>query len=533
MTHPRQIGDWVADTRGRWALLVVLAVDDLVHRFTCAPDFDRPDGLSPHRTKDHKGNVKEVVVVRDWEAEQLREYLPQYMRYKRALFYTGAWEFIPLRWAPKDCDDAPRLPSVDITKLPLRTGETFAQPLQNGYPIWYFLTGQISRPEKIKALWQLHNMPYRRRATVEGLKSVQYANEYCHCESLVRCSANDKCRKAEGMAYLVQDKFSEDRLRYFHANVYRVIPCIITLRALSPYAQAQEVNGLTFVFDRGPEREADICELAKWTDPNASGTKRSIVLEGFTAALETEGPAPRKRESMYIWPIVHEGGRPATDDTDGRRKKFHPDYRRRSPLVPKHLQNPSPNDSEGKKKETAEKTEDMTVVGWKDEPLGNTTTTTVTGSASSEQDEPCLTEHIEDIATTSQAHVETEKPTKKKEATAWWNDTSQTTTTETGTQTSSETTTSSVTATVTEVASSSEGEEDAVDDTQDSAETERRNVLAEAEAEAALTPLPESDEECGEEIPRFDEERGEKKETEEEGSTVTGYCCEWCGGLHH
>jgi hypothetical protein len=450
MTHPREIGDWVAKTRGRWALLVVLALDDHVQRFACAPHFERPVGLPQHSAKDQHGNEQDVVVVRAWEAEHLQECLPQYMRNGQAVFYTGRWEFIPLEWAHKYRDDVSRLPSVHDTKLPLRPGETFAQPLQNGYPVWYFLTGQISRPEKMRALWGLHQMPYRRRATVEGLKSVQYACEHCHCESLVRCSANDKCRRAEGTAYLVKDKLSEDRLRYFHANMYRVMPCKMTLRPLTPYAQAQKVDGLIFVFNCGPEAEAEICELAKETTPDASGTKRSIVLDGCTTALETEGCSPR--HNWYIWPILRDVGHPATDDVDRRRKKFHPDYRRRSPLVPRHLQNPSRDDSGSKKKKPAEKTEEeKTVVSWKDEPSEITTTTTFMGSESSSHDEAISTEHIEDVATTSEANIETEKPTKKKKINAWWNKSSESTTTETATETASETTTETVMATVTEV----------------------------------------------------------------------------------
>jgi hypothetical protein len=482
MTHPREIGDWVAKTRGRWALLVVLAIDDHVHRFACAPDFERPVGLPQHSTMDQHGNEQNVVVVRAREAEHLQKCLPQYIRNGQAIFYTGKWEFIPLEWAHKDRDDVSRLPSVHDTKLPLRPGETFAQPLQNGYPVWYFLTGQISRPDKMKALWRLHQLPYRRRATVEGLKSIQYAREHCHCESLVRCSANDECRRAEGTAYLVKDKLSEDRLRYFHANIFRVIPCKITLRPLTPYAKAQEVDGLTFVFNWGPEAEAEICELAKETIPDALGTKRSIVLEGYTAALEAEGCSPRR--NWYIWPILRDVGHPATDDADRRRKKFHPDYRLRSPLVPRHLQNPSHDDSESKKKAKTETTEEeKTVVSWKDEPLGITLTSTFTRSESNLHDEAISIEHIEDVATTS----ETEKPRNKKRTKACWNKSSESTTAETGTAT----TTGTVTATVTEV----KDEAISVEGVQDGATASGAGVLE----EAASTPVPESDEEADDE----------------------------------
>jgi hypothetical protein len=80
-----------------------------------------------------------------------------------------------------------------------------------------------------------------------------------------------------------------------------------------------------------------------------------------------------------------------------------------------------------------EKTKKKTSIWWDDQPLGITTTTTYTDTASTLQDEENSVEHIEDLATAQDADVQTDMPTKKK-AVAWWGKPVRTTTTETGTE---------------------------------------------------------------------------------------------------
>jgi hypothetical protein len=81
-----------------------------------------------------------------------------------------------------------------------------------------------------------------------------------------------------------------------------------------------------------------------------------------------------------------------------------------------------------------EKTKKKTSIWWDDQPLGITTTTTYTDTASTLQDEENSVEHIEDLATAQDADVQTEKPTKKK-AVAWWGKPVGTTRVETDTET--------------------------------------------------------------------------------------------------
>jgi hypothetical protein len=82
--------------------------------------------------------------------------------------------------------------------------------------------------------------------------------------------------------------------------------------------------------------------------------------------------------------------------------------------------------------EETEKTKKKTSIWWDDQPLGITTTTTFTDTASTSQDEENSVEHIEDVATAQDADVKKEKPTKK-EAVVWWGKPVGTTTTETDT----------------------------------------------------------------------------------------------------
>jgi hypothetical protein len=505
MTHPMEVGECIARIRRRWTILPVQDVDHHVSRYSCAPDFDRPDGPPPvHGAINQHGQKREVIVVREWEAEQLRESLPETMISMSRddtpiIHYTGQWEYIHFDWARKDLYDTSTISCVHDTTLSqskLNQTEPCPQPLQDDYPVWYFLTGQIAHPEHMKALWQLRKQPYHRHATVEGLTSIRYKHRetseqrlepwestknYGSGEALVLSSPNDKLlhrNKAVGLAYLVRDKLSEDRLRYFKTSLFRVKRCKIILSPISRYGQAHEVDGLTFVLDSF-NKEDEVRKLAK-AYPYKISPEPSIVVR---SKFRTKG-APMNSASRHYshrWPLHNKFRRLNRDSIYKRRAEFYPTYRRRrSSLVPASLQNPSPvavgltNSTSGADAKIDETEEDIantttelfrcnsgtnvsedpastssgtyanldetentkkkkTSIWWDDQPLGITTTTTYTDTASTSQEEENLVEHIEDVATSSDAHVKTEKPTKKK-AVAWWGLPAGTTTTETGTE---------------------------------------------------------------------------------------------------
>jgi hypothetical protein len=501
-----EVGECIARIRRRWTILPVQDVDHHVNRYSCAPDFDRPDGPPPvHGAINQHGQKREVIVVREWEAEQLRESLPETMISMSRddtpiIHYTGQWEYIHFDWAHKDLYDTSTVPCVHDTTLPqskLNQTERCPQPLQDDYPVWYFLTGQIAHPEHMKALWQLSKKPYHRHATVEGLTSIRYkhretseqrlepwesAKNYGSGEALVISSPNDKLlhgNKAVGLAYLVGDKLSEDRLRYFKTSLFRVDRCRITLSPISRYGQAHEVDGLTFVLD-SLHKEDEIRKLAKFYPYKISVPEPSIVVR---SKFRTKGVPMNSASRHYShrWPLHNKFCRLKRDSIYKRRAESHPTYRRRrSSLVPVSLQNSSPavvdltnststadakideteediantttelfrcnsgtNVSEDPtstssgtdaKVEETEKTKKKTSIWWDDQPLGITTTTTYTDTASTSQDEENSVEHIEDLATAQDADVQTEKPTKKK-AVAWWGKPVGTTRVETDTET--------------------------------------------------------------------------------------------------
>jgi hypothetical protein len=506
MTHPMEVGECIARIRRRWTILPVQDVDHHVNRYSCAPDFDRPDGPPPvHGAINQYGQKREIIVVREWEAEQLRESLPETMISMSRddtpiIHYTGQWEYIYFDWARKDLYDTSTIPCVHDTTLPqskLNQTEPCPQPLQDDYPVWYFLTGQIAHPEHMKALWQLSKKPYHRHATVEGLTSIRYkhretseqrlepwesAKNYGSGEALVISSPNDNLlhrTKAVGLAYLVRDKLSEDRLRYFKTSLFRVKRCKITLNPVSRYGQAHEVDGLTFVLD-SLHKEDEIRKLAKANPYKITAPEPSIVVR---SKFRTKGVPMNSASRHYShrWPLHNKFRRLKRDSIYERRAESHPTYRRRrSSLVPANLQNwsqgfvyltNSTSGADAKIDETkediantttelfrcnsgtnvgedspptsygtdanvdgTEKTKKKTSIWWDDQPLGITTTTTYTDTASTSQDEENSVEHIEDLATAQDADVQTEKPTKKK-AVAWWGKPVGTTRVETDTET--------------------------------------------------------------------------------------------------
>jgi hypothetical protein len=78
-TYPKQMGETAAQTRGQWEILLMQDVDNHVHRFENTPDFYRKDG-PVHPVFDNSGFERDAIVLRGWEALQLRDKLPTTMR---------------------------------------------------------------------------------------------------------------------------------------------------------------------------------------------------------------------------------------------------------------------------------------------------------------------------------------------------------------------------------------------------------------------------------------------------------------------
>lgn len=181
-----------------------------------------------------------------------------------------------MAWADKALHGVTRYPYVyDMTLPQHRLSEgKIPLPRQDDYPIWYFLNGGISRPEKLAYLWKLDAQPYGRPATVQGLKYSLYRQ----CVGLIRASVNDEhchANTIEGFAYLVRDKLAEDRLRYFKTNTFEMVRCKIRLLPITKYGVSHVVNGLTSIFSH--------------EEPEVATTRRFRTAQAWGAMSSGEG----------------------------------------------------------------------------------------------------------------------------------------------------------------------------------------------------------------------------------------------------
>jgi hypothetical protein len=423
-TDFKDLGDIVCG-RGQWELMLKQDVDNYVDRLGCAPQLDRKDGIHLYQAWDKDEFEREVVVLREWEAQHATINLPTTMRLGPIVFFTGRWEEIPLEWAPKKLHTASTLPSVhDATLSQHRLNEHQApQPLQHDYPVWYFLTGSIARPENMRTLWKLDSLPYYRHATADGLTSIRYGK----CEALIQSSSTKEewhTKKSVGTAYLVMDKLSEDRLRYFKTHLFKVIRCKITFCPLNEYAQSHVVNGLTFIYDQDLMNEAVIRSTPAQPDLNA---EPSLAFEGYATTLPTEIDSQgrpfhsRLRYHSFVFPVLKiDRPVPHYSTMAVKRTMYNPQNRRRSPLVPNSPPSPPsllvsvPEEGESSSRcgsvldtigshltRTGERSTYTMAGNWRGEPLGITTNTTYTEAGSSSEDDGNTVECIEVIQFTS------------------------------------------------------------------------------------------------------------------------------------
>lgn len=155
-------------------------------------------------------------------------------------------------WALKHLHDVSRAPHVYSSTLPqyrLDNGQ-IPRPQQDEYPVWYFLTGELTRGERLKQLLKLNRLPYMRVASIDGL--VQAHERQCNALVAPRiqqvwCSQDF----SEGMAYRVQNEEEERRLRYFKTAYFCVVRCTITLSAKGTFGSPSKVDGLAFIYSGG------------------------------------------------------------------------------------------------------------------------------------------------------------------------------------------------------------------------------------------------------------------------------------------
>lgn len=146
------------------------------------------------------------------------------------------------------------VPSINDNAWPqfrMNNGEV-PRPLPNECPVWYFITGELSRSEILMSLLELGKQPDLRPASVKGLVQINQwqGNALVISSDKYVRQGRDSCI---GWAYRVKDAKEERLLRYFKTGYFTVMRCTITLSSEGTFGYPSDVQGFTFVYK---EREA-------------------------------------------------------------------------------------------------------------------------------------------------------------------------------------------------------------------------------------------------------------------------------------
>ncbi|CAO2649077.1 Nn.00g100260.m01.CDS01 [Neocucurbitaria sp. VM-36] len=318
LTDPKDTAAWVEYQNTRFELFVLLAVDAHVDRAQWAPFMKREP--TPHK-----------------EARALQRRLPRYARTNGRIYPVSNWISIPISGALKSLHDGSRAPYIYDPTLPQfrLLYEQLPRPLHHEYPVWYFLTGQISRGDKLMRLLKLDQLPEMRYASINGLVEVQERQ----CRALVEPGRHqswwgqDHC---VGWAYRVKNEVEERRLRLFKTDFFTVVRCKILMSAKGRSGFQTEVEGLTFVFSGGEDMFRYMNSLPIASIPGSNGWRRrqktsqrlapiSVPLKASSTTAVTrvettsvpamiinmdEAFAPKKAKSSVPW--WARGGPPAS-----------------------------------------------------------------------------------------------------------------------------------------------------------------------------------------------------------------------------
>lgn len=327
----------VAQARGGFELFLKQQVDDDVMRLACAPEIERNNMIHTHRGLDDQSLVREVIVLRQWESQRLKDKLPISMRKGRIVFFTGSWESISLSWAAKDLHDASKFPYIYDTTLPqYRPNEALPGPRQEDYPVWYFLTGPITKPNKLQTLLKRNFEPYKHCAVVHGLVTLRR-----HVfEATVETDYHEEYAvlgPSVGTAYLIKSKEEEDRLRYFKTDNFTVARCKITLCPIHESGQPHEVDGLTFVLCQTSALYDCMLDEPAQNMVARTSAEPSLPFEGFDCVIlegAEEGHEPVDMDiNAYVFPFLKKGRECKAQDVHQRRNLLRSALRARTPLM--------------------------------------------------------------------------------------------------------------------------------------------------------------------------------------------------------
>ncbi|CBX97143.1 predicted protein [Plenodomus lingam JN3] len=203
---------------------------------------------------------------------------------------------------PKSLHDDSQAPRIYSTTLPqhrLNQGEV-PRPLQGEYPVWYFLTGGISRQQILMNLLKLDRLPDMRPASIRDMKVVQTQ----YCSSLVAATTEDVQAGrdvCEGYAYLVKSEVEELALRQFKTALYDIVRCKITISKTGTFSTYSDVEGLTFVYTSGETSFQTLCEHPKELLEEVMAKERMVIQPTYDApALVSQKATP----TLHVSPQV-------------------------------------------------------------------------------------------------------------------------------------------------------------------------------------------------------------------------------------
>jgi hypothetical protein len=187
------------------------------------------------------------------------------------------------------------------------------RPSQNEYPVWYFLTGSLSKPAYLGKLLKLDTLAMT-TAWVNGLVERKERQ----CTALFRATPEQILRGEDtvtGYAYLVKSEEEENRLRCFKTDFFYVARCRMMMLADSSETGETEVDALTFLYSHEVAVFRDMNSQPIAKQPGAVGSARKPIRKvGFmppklkpTTAISvggtftdtTSSPIPVNKEGVW------------------------------------------------------------------------------------------------------------------------------------------------------------------------------------------------------------------------------------------
>lgn len=146
--------------------------------------------------------------------------------------------FLQLTLADKTLSHASAAPTLglDATMPQHRANsiETIFKPVQDEYPVWYFMYGPLADPKELSVVLRLAGQLEYHSASVAGGRFLSW-------NAIVDADAEQSSLECLGKAFLVQTEREEEALRFSVTDKFEVVRCNIRFTDTGKL-----VDGLTF-----------------------------------------------------------------------------------------------------------------------------------------------------------------------------------------------------------------------------------------------------------------------------------------------